>query len=299
MRSGLARKAFVACAKLCPAMGAGIRAETMSGALVKTYSNIPDLNEQRAVVRVRDEDIPKAWAGARPQAGFQSSAGPQRVGIKEPNGFDQYGNRAYMNDKYSGIPRNLTLTVTQPIFDGWKTRSSAQQAESGVFAARADTRQAEQETLQKGAAAYMNVLRDTAVVQLRKNNISVLQEQLRVAHNRQELGEVTMTDVSQAEAALAQGRADYAAAFGALENSIANYVQIVGEAPKRLEPAPALEALLPKSRDEAIGQALVEHPSIVSSEHQVDAAEAAVHVAEASLMPTASIGAQAIQLYDS
>ncbi|HTO79817.1 MAG TPA: TolC family outer membrane protein [Methylocystis sp.] len=290
--------AVAACAMLCVS-ALGVRAETMSGALFKTYQNNPDLNEQRAVVRVRDEDVPKAWAGARPQAGFQSNAGPQRVGIKEPAGFDQYGDRAYVNDKYSGVPRNLTLTVTQPIFDGWKTRSSVQQAESGVFAARADTRQAEQEALQKGATAYMNVLRDTAVVHLRQNNISVLQEQLRVTRNRQELGEVTMTDVSQAEAALAQGRSDHAASLGALENSIANYVQIVGEAPNRLEPAGPLEALLPKSRDDAVREALAEHPSIVSAEHQVDAAEAAVHVAEAALMPTASVGVQAIQLYDS
>ena len=293
---GLAAAAALA---ILLALCLGARAETMFGALLKTYDNNPDLNEQRAVVRVRDEDIPKAWAGARPQAGFQASAGPQRVGIKEPNGFDQHGNRAYMNDQYSGVPRNLSLTVTQPIFDGWKTRSSVEQAESGVFAARADTRQAEQEALQKGATAYMNVLRDAAVAHLRKNNISVLQEQLRITRDRQELGEVTRTDVSQAEAALAQGRSDHAAAVGALENSIANYVQIVGEAPKQLEPAPALEALLPKSRDEAIREAIVEHPSIVSAEHQVDAAEAAVHVAEAALMPTASVGVQAIQLYDS
>ncbi len=296
--SRLAGAAVLACSMLCLSI-CGVRGESMSGALFKTYQNNPNLNEQRANVRVRDEDIPKAWASARPQAGFQSSAGPQRVGIKEPNGFGQYGGRAYMSDEYSGLPRNMTLTVTQPIFDGWKTRSSVQQAESGVFAARADARQAEQEALQKGATAYMNVLRDTAVVNLRKNNIAVLQEQLRITRNRQELGEVTMTDVAQAEAALAQGRSDHAAAFGALQNSVATYVQIVGEEPKRLEPAPALEALLPKSREEAINEAFVEHPSIVSAEHQVDAAEAAVHVAEAALMPTASVGVQGIQLYDS
>jgi outer membrane protein len=277
-----------------PALG-----ETMRGALARTYHNNPDLEEQRANVRVRDEEIPKAAAGMRPKTGFSFSGGPQRVGIKEPSGFNQYGDRAYLNDKYSGLPKNATFSVTQPVFDGEKTTNSVRQAEAGVLAARAGMRQAEQQALQNGATAYMNVLRDTAVVHLRKNNISVLQEQLRVTRDRQQFGEVTMTDVAQAEAALAQARSDHAAAQGALENSIANYVQVVGEAPTRLEAAPPLKNLLPKSREDAISAALVEHPNIVAAEHQIDAAEAAVHVAEAALAPTASIGVQVIQTYDS
>ncbi|HMK89124.1 MAG TPA: TolC family outer membrane protein [Methylocystis sp.] len=289
--AGAASLSLLACA---PAV-----AETMRGALIKTYNNNPDLDEQRANVRVRDEDIPKAAAGWRPKAGFSFNGGPQRVGIKEPEGFDQYGNRAYMNDKYSGLPKNGTFSITQPVFDGWKTTNAVRQAESGVFAARAGLRQAEQQALQYGATAYMNVLRDAAVVQLRKNNITVLQEQLRVTRDRQLFGEVTMTDVAQAEAALAQARSDYAAAQGALENSMANYVQVVGDAPTRLEPAPALDKLVPRSREDAIRMALLAHPNIVAAEHQIDAAEAAVRVAEAALAPTASIGAQVIQTYDS
>ena len=173
------------------------------------------------------------------------------------------------------------------------------QAESGIFAARAGLRQSEQETLQKAATAYMNVLRDAAVVDLRKRNISVLVEQLRVTRDRQRFGEVTMTDVAQAEAALAQARSDYAAARASLENSLADYHQVVGEEPKRLEPARALEPMLPKSREDAITTAMVEHPGVVAALHQVDAAEAAVKVAESALMPTVSVGAQVMQQYDS
>ena len=94
----------------------------------------------------------------------------------------------------------------------------------------------------------MNVLRDTAVVSLRNKNILVLVEQLRVTRDRQQFGEVTMTDVAQAEAALAQARSDYAGAQSSLENSIADYHQVIGEDPKRLEPARTLEHMLPKSR---------------------------------------------------
>lgn len=297
-RAGLSRAAAALVAPIVLYSAAAV-AETMNGALLKTYNNNTELGEQRANVRVRDEDVPKAAAGMLPKAGFQFSGGPQRVGIKEPAGFNQYGARAYLNDKYSGLPKNATFSVTQTLFDGEKTTNSVRQAESGVLAARAGMRQAEQQALLNGATAYMNVLRDSAVVRLRGNNISVLEEQLRVTRDRKEFGEVTRTDVAQAEAALAQARSDHAAARGALDNSIAYYAQTVGEEPKRLEPAAALDQPLPKSREEAIRAALVTHPNIVAAEHQVDAAEAAVRVAESALAPNASIGMQAIQTYDS
>ncbi len=290
---------IVALASLGLVAPRGAAAETIGGALAKAYANNPDLDEQRANVRVRDEDVPKATTGMRPRAGVSVSGGPGRTTVRQPAGFDEFGNRIHSDDQYSGIPKNGTLGVQQTLFDGGKTENSVRQAESGVFAARSGLRQSEQETLQKAATAYMNVLRDTAVLALRRNNISVLVEQLRVTRDRQQFGEVTMTDVAQAEAAVAQARSDYAGAQSLLENSIADYHQVIGEEPKRLEPASTLEHMLPKSRDEAIATAMVEHPGVVAALHQVDAAEAAVKVAEAALMPTASVGAQVMQQYDS
>jgi outer membrane protein len=105
----------------------------------------------------------------------------------------------------------------------------------------------EQATLQNGATAYMNVLRDTAVVSLRKNNISVLEEQLKQSRDRFQVGEVTRTDVSQAEASVALARSEFYAAQALLKNSMANYRQIIGAEPKHLEPGRSLEPLLPKA----------------------------------------------------
>jgi len=302
VRAASARKrsivpALAACVLLCATMGA--RAETIGSALVKIYINNPDLNERRASVRVRDEDVPKAAAGNRPRASLSLNGGPQRTGTRQPAGFDAFHNRAFVDDKYSGLPKTTSVSATLPLFDGFHTKHAVAQAESGVFAARADLLQTEQQALLSGGTAYMNVLRDTAVSNLRKNNIAVLAEQLRVTRDRQLFGEVTVTDVSQAEAALAQARSDYTAAQGALENSIANYVQIIGDEPKRLEPAAPLERLLPKSREAAIEAALSEHPGVIAALHQVDAAQSAVHVAESALSPTLSLGAQVYQQYDS
>jgi outer membrane protein len=281
-------------------LASGARADTLMSALARAYYGNPDLNQQRANVRARDEDAPRAAGGLRPKANISASAGPQFSVIKIPAGRAQYTNsRSFSYDKYTGYPRGASLNLSQTLFDGGRTQNSVRQAASGVFAARATMRLTEQATLQNGATAYMNVLRDTAVLNLRKNNIKVLQEQLRQTRDRFDVGDVTRTDVAQAEASLEQARSDYYAAQALLKNSIANYRQIIGVEPKSLEPAKSIEKLLPKSLDHAIEVALVEHPGVVAALHQVDSAELAVKVAEGALLPSLSLNGQVSQQYDS
>jgi outer membrane protein len=275
-------------------------AESLLSALARAYAGNPDLNQSRASVRVRDEEAPKAAAGMRPKASIQASAGPQFANLRIPGGRNTTtGQRQYYGDQFVGYPRGATLNISQNIFDGGRTANSIRQAESGVFAARATMRLTEQAILQNGATAYMNVLRDTAVMNLRKNNIAVLEQQLKQTRDRFDVGEVTRTDVAQAEASLAQARSDLYAAQAQLKNSVANYRQLIGVEPGHLEPGRSLEPLLPKTLNEAIAIALVEHPGVVSALHQVDAGELAVKVAESALSPTVSVNAQLSNQYDS
>ncbi|MGD9657845.1 MAG: TolC family outer membrane protein [Methylocystis sp.] len=281
-------------------------AESLKSALARAYYGNPDLNQSRANVRVRDEDAPKAKAGLRPKASITAQAGPQYAAIKIPFGGSSSqqsgaaaGASGDFQDRYVGYPRGATLNLSQTLFDGFRTENSVRQAESGVLAARSTMRLTEQATLQNGATAYMNVLRDTAVVSLRKNNITVLNEQLKQTRDRFQVGEVTRTDVAQAEASVALARSEFYAAQALLKNSMANYRQIIGAEPKRLEPGRSLEPLLPKSLEAAITIALVEHPGVTAALHQVDAAALAVKVAEAALMPTLSITGQVSNQYDS
>jgi outer membrane protein len=145
----------------------------------------------------------------------------------------------------------------------------------------------------------MNVLRDSAVLRLRKNNISVLEEQLRVTRDRYEFGEVTNTDVAQARASLAKARSEFYAAESILNTSVASYRQVIGVEPDRLEPTKTVEHLLPKSTREAVQVGMFENPSVAMAMHQTDAAELAVKVAEGALLPTVSVSAQVSQQYDS
>lgn len=274
-------------------------AQSIGEALSKAYNENPEIDEQRAKLRVRDEDVPKAMTGMRPKASINIYGGPQRTTIKAPAGIDQFSSRIYQQDQYSGYPTTGTFKVDQPIFDGGKTRNSVRQAEAGVFAARGELQAVEQDTLLKGATTYMDVFRDTAVLRLKKNNVSVLEHQLKVTQDRYEFGEVSMTDVAQAQAALAKAQSEHALANGTLQKSMAAYQRIIGVPPQRLLPVRSLESLIPKTREEAIEIAHAENPYVKTSLHSVDAAEAGVKVAEAALLPTASVGGQVIQSLDS
>jgi outer membrane protein len=290
---------LIAAAALVSTVGYA-RAESLVSALARAYAGNPDLNQSRAAVRARDEETPKALAGMRPKANIQASVGPQYANLRFPAGRNAVtGQRDYTLEEYTGWPRGATLNLSQNIFDGNRTENSVKQSQSNVFAARASMRLTEQAILQTGATAYMNVLRDTAVMNLRKNNISVLEQQLKQTRDRFQVGEVTRTDVAQAEASLAQAKTDLYAAQAQLKTSVATYRQIIGVDPNRLEPGRSIETLLPRSLNDAISVAISDHPGVVSALHQVDAAALAVKVAESALSPTLSVNAQVSNQYDS
>ncbi len=147
-------------------------------------------------------------------------------------------------------------------------------------------------TLLDAATAYMDVLRDSAVLNLTINNVKVLKLQLKQTRDRFEVGEVTRTDVAQAESALESGKADVAVARSTLETSVAKYRQVIGENPRHLRPAQPIERLLPRTLGLAIETGLSEHPTIIGALHEVDVAQSAVSVAESALLPTASVSGQ-------
>ena len=252
-------------------------AETMSGALVKSYGYSPDLNLQRAATRAADEGIPRATAGWRPTVNATTTVGAQQTRVYDTGKLKTDSN---------AIPRTNSLTVTQTLYNGGRTGNTVRQAESTVLQSRETLRQSEQDVLTAGSTAYMNVLRDTALLQLQQNNVEVLQQQLKQTEDRFQVGEVTRTDVAQSQASLAQGQASAATARFNLQNSIAVYRQVIGEQPRNLEPARPVEPLLPKSLESALDLAQKLHPKIQAALHAVDVAALNVTIQEGALLPT-------------
>ena len=179
-----------------------------------------------------------------------------------------------------------------------RTTNSISQAESQVLGAREQLRNTEQNTLLAGITAYMDVLRDTAILDLDRNNVQVLQEQLRETRDRFTVGEVTRTDVAQAEASLATAQATELSAVATLQASVARYRQTIGDEPKSLSPVQPIVRPLPRTLPEAISISQIEHPAIVASLHGVDAALLQVKIAEGALYPTVGVTGSVTQQFD-
>jgi outer membrane protein len=264
------------------------RAETLEGALAKAYLNNPQLNAQRAGVRVADENIPLARSGGLPSVQLQLESGFSR----QENGRVSFFGGAGRDVEFS-YPASATLSARQSLFDGYRTRNRVRAADSQVLASREELRNTEQNVLLDGVVAYLNVLRDTAILNLRRNNIDVIREQLRQTQDRFRVGEVTRTDVAQAESRLAFAQAQFASSEAQLKGSLATYVQVIGNEPKKLASAKAVEKMLPRNRALALKIARAEHPAIIGALHGVDVQSLSVRIAEADLYPQLDLLASA------
>ncbi len=303
----------IACAAVPFALSLA-RGDTLESALAQAYVNNPSLNSQRAAVRVTDENVPQALSGYRPKITITGTGGQQSLSttsrIPSPlssthnsplNPFPTTTPQPFIADytKESGFntPASLGATITQTLFNGFQTANKTRQAESQVLAARATLRVTEQTVLLNAATAYMNLLRDTAILDLQRRNVEVLQEQLRQTRDRFNVGEVTRTDVAQAESRLAAGRSQVLSAEATYKASVATYRQVIGVEPGTLSPGTPVDRFSPNTLPGAVSLATAVHPSIATAQYNLDAAQQAVKVAEASLYPTASVTGQYTKNY--
>ncbi len=293
---GILGRSLLAAIGLAAIGVAAAQAETIGGALVKAYLNNPDINQQRAAVRVSDENVPKANAGYLPTIAATGSAG---IAHTNANTLIQSANgQSDVNLAYGTFPRGYGVQLEQNVFNGNKTLNSIRQAESQVLGTREQLRNTEQNTLLSGVTAYMDVLRDTAILELDRNNVEVLQEQLRETRDRFNVGEVTRTDVAQAEASLSSAQATEISAVSTLQASIARYRQVIGDQPTSLAPVRPIIKPLPRTLPEAVNVSQVEHPAIVASLHGVDSALLQIKIAESALYPQIGVTGSLSQQFD-
>ena len=277
----------------CAAMPCGAAlADTLEGSLAYAYQNNPQLNAQRALVRATDENVAQALSGYRPRitangsVGIQSlSSTIQNVGSTiPPNAPATYFTQSGENAPYGG-----GATITQTLYNGFQTANKTRQAESQVLAARENLRTMEQTVLLNAATAYMNLLRDTAILELQRRNVQVLEDELSQTRQRLEAGSVTATDVFQAESRVAAGRIQLFSAEANYDTSRAVYRQVIGLEPGKLSAAAPVDRFIPNSLQTAVGIGTAQHPTVVAAQYSVDVATQQVKVAESALSPTVSL----------
>ncbi|WP_424631461.1 TolC family outer membrane protein [Bradyrhizobium sp. SYSU BS000235] len=257
-------------------------AETLNEALVKAYQSNPQLNAARAQQRATDENVPQALAGYRPQIVASLSAGLQPVRNLLVDNTVQTA---------SLKPWTIGLTVTQNLFNGFKTASSVRVAELQVRSGREALRNTGQGVLLDAVTAYMNVIANQALVEAQRGNVTFLRETVGITKKRLDAGDVTPTDTAQADARLSRGLADLNAAEVALETSRAIYAQVIGNAPGSLAPAQTVDRFVPRSRQDTVDASSRENPAVIAATYDADVATTNISVAESSLLPQVNVQA--------
>src|SRR5881394_1365666 len=275
---------------LCCALPSAAWAEALPEALAKSYQTNPQLNAERARQRATDENVPQALAGYRPQIVASLSAGLQSVRNLLPDNTIQSANLK---------PWQIGVTVTQVLFNGFKTANSVRVAELQVRSGREALRNAGQGLLLDAVTVYTNVLANQTLVEAQRANVAFLRETQAITQKRLNAGDVTPTDTAQAEARLNRGLADLNAAEVALSISQATYAQVIGNPPVQLRPAEIVDRLGPRNREDATGLAFREHPAVMAAAFDVDVSSTSIRVAESSLMPSITLQGSASRSKDS
>ena len=283
---------LIACAGPAPVL-----ADTIEAALVRAYQNNPQLNAQRASVRSTDENVPQALSGYRPKVALTASAGYQYTDTNLTSGGSP---TAIVRTEVHGAnaPRAAGLTVTQTLYNGNQTANKTRAAESQVSGAREGLRVLDEAVLLSAATVYMDYLRDSAIVEVQKSNVRVLEQTLKQTRDRFNVGEVTRTDVAQAEAQLAAGKTQELTAEANLVTTRANFRRIIGNEPVALAPGSPVDRFLPATLPSAIELSLIENPNVTAAMYGIDVNFLQVKVNEGALLPTVTLQASVQQSYE-
>ena len=267
----------------------GAAAQTLEEALILAYRNNPALQAERARLRALDEEVPAALAGWRPTVEVAADVGASytKTDGMVPNA-----------GSHTTAPHGFGLSATAPLYQGGRVSAQVDSAENRINAGRAQLRSVEQMILLDTVTAYMDVLRYDSEIALSLSSEQVVGRQLQAARDRLEVGEVTRTDVAQAEARLAQAAAERVAAEGGMMSARAFYRQVTGEPPGALS-WPPVPMGLPESEADALTAANDANPSIAAATFVAQSAQSDIDVAGAALRPQVAIVGEYRQRFDS
>ncbi|HEV2301827.1 MAG TPA: TolC family outer membrane protein [Stellaceae bacterium] len=296
-------RTLAAAAGILLAAGIGpAAAETLTQALAYAYQTNPQLLAQRALLRSTDEQVPQALSNWRPTVTFTGNIGAEVNGTAAqdpiflvPNPVT--GPHSSRNQTTTLRPNLVELELSQPVYRGGRTEAQTAEAIDTVQSTRAQTLAVETAVFQSVAQAYLDCVRDQTLLEVNRNNEQVLRKQLEATQDRFRVGEVTRTDVAQAESSLAQATATRIASEGQLASSRAEYTAAVGHPPGRLL-QPRERPALPATRAEALGLAANNNPNVISAIYAERAARDNVAVVRGQLLPQISLVGTVSRGYD-
>jgi TolC family type I secretion outer membrane protein len=262
--------------------------QTLEEAWALAYQHDPGLQAQRAKLRATDEQISQALSNWRPSVDAEADAGKNHQTIADHGLF---------SGSSTLTPRDESITITQPIFRGFRTVGSVHSGKASIKAGRAALEDAEQQLLLDTGKAYLDVMQGQDIVRYNRRNEADLQEQLNATRDRFRVGELKKTDVNQAESRLKIATVARLQAETDLANSRVTFARLVGEMPGTLVP-PRLALEQPKTKEEAVSLAEIKNPAVIAADYTREAADADVTIAEGSLLPEVSLVGSATRSVD-
>ncbi|MBS0644261.1 MAG: TolC family outer membrane protein [Proteobacteria bacterium] len=266
---------------------------TLAEALAATYSNQPALQAERAKLRATDENVPTALAGWRPTVVLAGTTG-YGDGLNRQF-LRTVGPGAWTKSQTDRLVGTAQATVTQNLYTGGRTQAQVNRAKNQVYAERATLLAQEQTSFNDAVNAYVGVIQNKQLLALQVNNEQVLAKQLQATNDRFRVGEITRTDVAQAEAALEGAKAQRETAEGNLQTARGTFVRVIGFQPPDdlIEPQPL--ALPVRTEQDARNLASINNPNVLTAMFNDAAAKDAIDVAFAQLMPQVSVQGQTFQ----
>jgi TolC family type I secretion outer membrane protein len=252
---------------------------TLQEALALAYDSNPRLDAERAQLRATDEEVAKALSGWRPNLGVSGSYG---YTTNEINTF-----ALPIPERH---PRDLTVTLTQPLFTG-QTIPQTRQANAQVRAGRFQLTSVEQFVLLSAARAYVSVVADESVLNFRRENVMLLSGQLMMTQERVNIGDITITDLQLVQSRLAAANAEVSNAEARLAASRAEFERAIGRPAESLDMMPPLPPV-PEGQMQATTLALENNPDLNVAREQARVADAAVDVATGALLPSLALQGQ-------
>ncbi|NQU57621.1 MAG: TolC family outer membrane protein [Rhodospirillales bacterium] len=256
--------------------------QSLEEALAAAYAGNPTLQAKRAALRATDEGVPQALSEWRPSLSAEVGSGLT----------NNYLSTRSSNNTQQPTPHSSSLTVSQSLYSGGQTQAAIASAENAVLAGRAELVGIEQTVLLNALKAYVNVFRAQAILELRVSNEQVLKRQLEATSDRFEVGEITRTDVHQAEARLARTTADRIQAEGDLVSNRAAYRNVVGSAPEKLN-RPVMDLNLPSSAEQSVKLAVAQNPDVISAEFDERSSQEDIKEVRGELLPSLDLAGSA------
>lgn len=278
------KKTFMASLMLATALSFSgpAQAQNIFEALSETYNTNPTLQAQRAYLRSIDENVALAKSGYRPNIALTAGYNDTNSNIDTDSTYGRIGGG-------DTTTKSMAAKISQPVFNGFSTVNSVKSADSYVRAEQNNLYNVEQSVFLGASTAYLDVLRDEAIVELQKNNEKLLKKRLDETTQRFNVGEVTRTDVSQARARYSQAKSDRIAAEGNYEASKSTYLKVIGSQPGKLEEPVQMKDFLPATYDDALNVAMANSYYIQQTRHLFDSKNYEVDANTGALLPQVTL----------